>query len=123
MQEKLNLFKKTIKMEDGSKFDTYFMTNEDGDSIKTHLTDTAKADILKSGINFPMSVILDDENYFITTDTYTNPNGEKVKVPTVVITSFTKIEKANLEKRTISDVFKARKENKQEEIKEEDLPF
>lgn len=106
MQETLNLFKKTIKKEDNSKFDTYFMMNAENQSIKVKLTDDAKAEILKSGIQFPLAVTLDEDDYFITTETYTNNDGLKQKVAVCIITKFTKLEKANLEKRTLTDYFK-----------------
>ena len=106
MQEKLNLFKKTIKKEDNSKFDTYFAMAGENQSIKVKLTDDAKADILKSGIQFPLAVTLDDDDYFITTETYSNNDGVKQKVAVCVVMKFTKIEKANLEKRTLTDFFK-----------------
>lgn len=106
MQEKLNLFKKSMKGKDNNKFDTYFAMNENNMSIKVNLTDDAKKEILKSGIDFPLAITLDDNDYFITTDTYTNNDGVKVKVAVCVITSFTKIEKANLEKKSLADYFK-----------------
>lgn len=106
MQEKLNLFKKTIKKEDNTKFDTYFATNNNNQSIKVKLTDDAKAEILKSGIQFPLAITLDEDDYFITTDTYTNNDGVKQKVAVCIICKFTNIEKADLEKRTLSDYFK-----------------
>ena len=106
MQEKLNLFKKAMKGKDNNKFDTYFAMNADNISIKVNLTDDAKKDILKSGIDFPLSITLDDKDYFITNDTYTNNDGVKVKVAVCVIMSFTNIEKADLEKKSLSDYFK-----------------
>lgn len=106
MQEVLNLFKKTIKKEDNSRFDKYFATNAENQSIAIKLTDDAKADIVKSGIQFPLAVTLSDDDYFITTDTYTNNDGVKQKVAVCVVMKFTKIEKANLEKKTLTDFFK-----------------
>lgn len=106
MQEQLHLFKKTMKGADNSRWDTYFAMNDEKQSIKVNLTDDAKKEILKSGIDFPLAITLDDNDYFITTDTYTNNDGVKQKVAVCVITSFTKIEKANLEKKSLSDYFK-----------------
>lgn len=106
MQEKLNLFRKTMKGENDKKWYTYFAMNDQNISIKVNLTDDAKTQILKSGIDFPLSITIDDNDYFITTDTYTNNDGVKQKVAVCVITSFTKIEKANLDKKTLGDYFK-----------------
>lgn len=106
MQEKLNLFKKTIKKEDNSKFDTYFIMNAENQSIKVKLTDDAKAEILKSGIQFPLAVTLTEDDYFITTETYTNNDGVKQRVAVCIIVKFSAIEKANLEKHTLTDYFK-----------------
>lgn len=106
MEEKLNLFRKQMKGEDNSKWFNYFAVNLDGQSITVRLSDTAKMEILKSGIDFPLAVTINDNDYFITTETYTNNDGKKIKSAVCVITSFTKIEKADLEKRTLADVFK-----------------
>lgn len=106
MQEKLNLFKKTIKKEDNSKFDTYFAMNIINQSIKVKLTEDAKKDILKSGIQFPLAIIVDDDDYFITTEIYENNDGVKQKVAVCVINKFTNIAKANIEKKTLTDFFK-----------------
>lgn len=106
MQETLNLFRKTMKGENDKKWYTYFAMNADNVSIKVNLTDDARTQILKSGIDFPLAITIDDNDYFITTDTYVNNDGIKQKVAVCVITSFTKIEKADLEKRTLNDYFK-----------------
>ena len=106
MQEKLNLFKKGMKGQDGSKWDNYFAMNADNISIKVNLTDDAKKAIMMSGIDFPLAITLDDKDYFITNDSYTNNDGVKVKVAVCVIMSFTKIEKADLEKKSLADYFK-----------------
>ena len=110
MKETLVLFKKNIKKEDGTSFDTYFATNPEGISINVRLTDNAKIDVVRSGINFPIEVDIDDENYFIKSETKTDNNGVKFKVATCVILSLPTIRKANLEKYTLQDYFKA-KEN------------
>lgn len=113
MQEKLHLFRKTMKGENNSKWYTYFAMNENNQSIKVNLTDDAKNQILKSGIDFPLAITIDDNDYFITNDTYTNNDGVKMKVAVCVITGFTKIEKANLEKKSLNDYFKEQEmENK-----------
>ena len=107
MQEKLTLFEKTIKKGDGNKWKTYFAMNDNGKSISVNLTDSAKTEILKSGAKFPLAITIDDDNYFITTDTFTNQDGVKLKYPRCVITSFITIEHAEIKKTTLADVFNA----------------
>ena len=106
MVETLILFKTKGQKADGTKFDRYYGTNKDGISINVNLTDDAKADILRSGMNFPMEVDIDDDNYFIAHEISTDNNGNKVKYAKCVITSLPTIRKADLKKYTLSDYFK-----------------
>lgn len=105
MQEILTLFKKTMKKEGGEKWYSYFAMNSNGDSINVGLTDSAKTEILKSGIQFPLEITLDENDYFITTQSYVNNDGIRLKSYKCVITSFTAIAKADIKKKTITDVF------------------
>ena len=107
MEEKLLLFKKNQKKGDGTTFPKYFMTTEGNDfSISTELSNDAKAQIVSSGLNFPLEVTLGDEDYFLKQESYENANGVKLKKDVIVILSFTNIAKANLPKKTIADLKK-----------------
>ena len=107
MEETLLLFKKNQKKGDGTTFPKYFMTDKANDfSISTELTNDAKAQITASGLNFPLEVTLNDDDYFPKTESYDNANGVRLKKDVIVITSFTKIAKAELPKKTIADLRK-----------------
>lgn len=107
MEQTVFLFKKIMKKED-KKWDTFFATSLDNNhSITVTLTETAKAQILTSGIDFPMQVTISDEDYFITNEKYENENGIEVFSNRCVIQSFSKIEKADIKKKTLSDVWGA----------------
>ena len=106
MEETLLLFKKTMKGEDNKSWDTYFMTNKDGQNITARLTDNAKADIVKSGIDFPLQITVGDNDYFITTEKYTNNDGVEKKFAVCVLQGITKIEKADVKKKTLTDYFR-----------------
>lgn len=107
MEETLLLFKKNQKKGDGTTFPKYFMTDKANVfNITTELTNDAKAQITASGLNFPLEVTLNDDDYFPKVENYENANGIKLKKDIIVILSFTKIAKAELPKKTIADLRK-----------------
>ena len=97
---KMNLFKKKVKVNEKQSFDTYFMTFPSNPqvAISTRFTDEVKLDIATSQLDFPLSITLDENHYFLTKEKYTTEQGlEKVKV-VCVITDFENIEHLELEK-------------------------
>ena len=107
MEEKLFLFRKSNKKGD-KKWDSYFATTEDNShSITVTLTDDAKTEILKSGIDFPLAITISDDDYFIAKEKYDDANGITLFATKCVIQSFTKIEKADIKKQTLRDVWEA----------------
>ena len=73
----MNLFQKQIDNEEGKKFDTYFMAFPNHKvTISTKLSNDVKAKLQLSGVKFPMSITLKDEDYFITKEEYEQLYGE-----------------------------------------------
>lgn len=106
MEDILYLFKKHMKGKEGKEWDNFYATTVDNShSITVTITETAKAQILTSGIEFPLKVTLGDDDYFITNESYDNANGVKVYTNRLVLQNFTKIEKADLKKKTLQDVW------------------
>lgn len=106
METILFVFKKKMEKE-GKKWDNFYATNkENTHSITVTLTDTAKEAVLKSGIDFPIQATITEDDYFITKEKYENANGLEVYSNRLVIQSFTKIEKADIKKTTLADVWK-----------------
>lgn len=105
MEEKLFLFKKHNKKE-GKEWDSFFATTVDNTkSITAGLTESAKTEILRSGIEFPLAITIDEDCYFIANDKYEDANGISLTSPKLVIQSFIKIEKADIKKQTLKDVW------------------
>ena len=121
MEEKLILFKKTIKKEDGKQFDNYFVKTEDNETFTVRLTNDAKNEIIRSGLQFPLEVVLDDDNYFFTVEKYTSPEGIKLEKDVAVIQSFTSIAKADIKSETFRD--KVNKRNQNVDLDKKDLPY
>lgn len=105
MEEKLYLFRKHNKKE-AKEWDSYFATTTDNSkSITVGLTNDAKTEILRSGIDFPLAITINEDCYFITDDKYEDANGISLSSPRLVIQSFVKIEKADVKKKTLADVW------------------
>ena len=108
MEQVLFLFKRTLKKED-KKWDTYFATTVDNShSITVTLTENAKAQIVTSGIDFPMQITVSDDDYFIANEKYENESGVTLYTNKCVIQSLTKIERADIKKKTLQDVWEGK---------------
>ena len=100
----MNLFQKQNEVEGGKKYDTYFMAFPNHKvTISTKLSNDVKAKLQLSGVKFPMSITLKDEDYFITKEEYQDSEG-LTKIKTVcVLTDYESVEKLEFEKVTLDD--------------------
>lgn len=120
---KMNVFRKEIKVtkqnEKGKlveqKFDTYFgkLTTEcakelecSEDAISVRLSNAVKDEIIASGINFPLELSLDENDYFLTEEEYETPEGITLEKTICVITHYQEIANASIEKKSLKDFFK-----------------
>lgn len=111
MEEKLTLFRKGVKLANGGEKDTYFVKTSDNESFSVRLTNEAKNQIIRSGLQFPLEIVLKPEDYFFTVDKYKNPDGVQMEFDIAVIESFTSIAKANIVSKTFRDMVNKRKGN------------
>lgn len=106
MENILFLFNKKVKNKEGGEFDKFFATTVDNThSISVNLTETAKAQILTSSITSPWKITIVDDDYFIANEKYEDANGITLYANKLVIQNFTKIEKADIKKKTLQDVW------------------
>ena len=65
----------------------------------------AKYQILTSGIDFPLGIVIGDDDYFIANEKYEDANGITLYTNKLVLQSISKIEKADIKKKTLKDVW------------------
>ena len=100
------LYTKTYPTKKGTSFTKYLFKSSKGNTYTATLGKNVKNLINYEGWNFPQSITLDDEDYFMKKNTFTDKNGEIRDSYEIVITSIFEHEQAKFESIHLEDIEK-----------------